>query len=288
LGIIGAALTAYTIYQIGSAAWNYIFPKVALATTDPAALALMRAKTIAHAAKHGKYLAGDWEKWPFAVQCAFCKANPKRQKPFKGKTSGGGNILADGPTCAEIKEKCEKVPTPTPTPTPTPGPTPTPTPSGSSRCRINTRLVKRNSDLGPNVKAGYKELKKLLKAAGYGKGLDSSGKCDKSLIAAIRAFQKGAGGLTVDGLYGPKSHAAMQKLLTGKSKKEEVVALPQGVRLNKKTNEYEGSAKTTDGKKFKGTAERTGTDDTGDRQLAQSRALDKAKAHAASKNKKKK
>ncbi len=220
LGIIGAALTAYTIYQIGAAAWNYIFPKVALATTDPAALALMRAKTIAHAAKHGRYLAGDWDKWPFAVQCAFCKANPKRQKPHVKLNTP----VSVGPTCAEIKEKCEKVPTPepAPTPTPTPGPTPTPTPSGSSKCRINTRLVKRNPDLGPNVKAGYKELKKLLKAAGFGSGLDNSGKCDKKLVAAIRAFQKSAfpgQKREHDGLYGPKTAAKLKAKLTGAAAK---------------------------------------------------------------------
>ena len=220
LGIIGAALTAYTIYQIGAAAWNYIFPKVALATTDPAALALMRAKTIAHAAKHGRYLAGDWDKWPFAVQCAFCKANPKRQKPHVKLNTP----VSVGPTCAEIKEKCEKVPTPepAPTPTPTPGPTPTPTPSGSSKCRINTRLVKRNPDLGPNVKAGYKELKKLLKAAGFGSGLDNSGKCDKKLVAAIRAFQKSAFPGQKgehDGLYGPKTAAKLKAKLTGAAAK---------------------------------------------------------------------
>lgn len=269
LKIAGLALTAYTIYQIGNAAWNYILPQAALATTDPTKLALMRANTIAHAAKNGRFLAGDWANWPKEVQCAFCKQNPKRQKPEVKP----GVPVSTGPTCADLAANkiCDKVKPPKP-----------PRPGRRGCCATNTKLIKKNPDLGPNVKAGFKELKDLLKAAGFGKDLDSSGKCDRKLCNAIKAFQK-ANGLTADSLYGPKSHAKMQEVLGKKIKGGKVSIVATGIKLNKKTNTYEATATTSDGKSFKGSQPRSGSDDTGDMNAAKAEARDKAKAYIAKK-----
>lgn len=190
-----AGLTLYSLYQIAQPIIA-AFEDPALATTDPKRLAAMRKFTVDRAKDAGRYLAGDWKNWPKEVQCAFCKQNPGREKPIKGKKRGGGYILADGPTCKEIKKDCKK--------------------QGPKRrrgcCATNTRLIKKNPDLGPNVKAGFKELKDLLKAAGFGKDLDSSGKCDRKLCNAIKAFQQ-AHGLSADSLYGPITHAKMQEVL---------------------------------------------------------------------------
>lgn len=136
--------------------------------------------------------------------------------------------------------------------------------------------------MGPNVKAGFKELKDLLKAAGFGKDLDASGKCDRKLCNAIKAFQS-ANGLTVDSLYGPKSHANMQEVLGKKIKGGKISIVATGIKLNKKTNTYEATATTSDGKSFKGSQPRSGSDDTGDMNVAKAEARDKAKAYIAKK-----
>ena len=140
------------------------------------------------------YRAAQWDKWPLKVQCNFCKRNGGR-KPytFKGKTSTEVTI---GPTCAELKTKCRGGGG-----------------GGRSLCTINNRLIKKNTDLGPNLNTGYKELKTYLKKAGQGKGLDlNSGKCTKPLISAIKAFQA-ANKLTSDGLYGTQTHSKMKEVL---------------------------------------------------------------------------
>ena len=189
LGLYGpAALIVYNIYQAnrkgldvfggrgGVSKGNKKFDKV-----DP------NAKS---------YRAAQWDKWPLKVQCNFCKRNGGR-KPytFKGKTSTEVTV---GPTCAELKTKCRGGGGG----------------GGRSLCAINNRLIKKNTDLGPNLKAGYKELKAMLKNAGHGKGLDlTSGKCTKQLISAIKSFQK-ANKLTADGLYGSQTHSAMKNQKT--------------------------------------------------------------------------
>ncbi len=96
-------------------------------------------------------------------------------------------------------------------------------------CSINARLIKKIPDLGPNVKSGTKSIQTLLNLLGYGKLMPNAfksgkssgalptpstgiatGVCDKDLIKAISAFQRDTG-ITIDGLYGPETHSAMQK-----------------------------------------------------------------------------
>lgn len=171
------------------------------------------------------FRASQWDKWPLKVQCNFCKRNGGR-KPYIYKGNTGKEVTV-GPTCAELKTKCRGGGGG----------------GGRSLCAINNRLIKKNTDLGPNLKAGYKELKAMLKNAGHGKGLDlASGKCTKQLISAIKSFQK-ANKLTADGLYGPQTHSAMknQKTPLQKTLKKDAEKniKRQSAQIDKKQKQYD-------------------------------------------------
>lgn len=81
----------------------------------------------------------------------------------------------------------------------TPVPTPTPT-----TCKLGDRLLKKGSK-GDDVK----ELQTNLIKLGYSCGsCGADGDFGSGTLNAVKAFQKGHG-CSVDGQYGPKSHAAM-------------------------------------------------------------------------------
>ena len=91
-----------------------------------------------------------------------------------------------------------------------------------SKCALNTRLLKKNPDFGPNLKGAWKKLKEMLQLVGFGKDLDtSSDTCNRRLVAAILAFQKKAfpgKRKEHDGLYGPRTHAKMSEMATAAGK----------------------------------------------------------------------
>jgi len=186
-GLYGtAALIVYNIYQANRKGLDVFGGRGGISKGNP------KFDKVDPNAK--SFRASQWDKWPLKVQCNFCRRNGGR-KPYIYKGNTGKEVTV-GPACDDLKTKCKQKP-----------------PKRRSLCAINNRLIKKNTDLGPNLNAGYKELKAYLKTAGYGKGLDlTSGKCTKQLISAIKAFQT-ANKLTADGLYGPQTHSKMEDVL---------------------------------------------------------------------------
>ena len=130
---------------------------------------------------------------------------------------------------------------PNPAPTPDVGPV-TPATNTRRKCKINNKLLKDNPDLGPNLKAAYKELQSYLVAAGLASLMPKTlsngedkpdGVCGPETITAIEKFQKDNPPLKVDGLYGPLTHAKMKEVLEGEAEEEKNKDNEVEWRLNK-------------------------------------------------------